>query len=80
MKAGYKVDERIDVHGLRREYACARYKELERELGREGRELNREETYRTRDGHVYDKVVLKKLSKALGLNREDVVVKHYLDR
>ena len=74
------VDERIDVHGLRREYARARYKELERELGREGRELSREESYITKDGHIYDKVILRELSKNLGHNREDVVVKHYLDR
>lgn len=74
------IDERIDVHGLRREYAKERYKELERELGREGRELSREESYITRDGHTYDRVILRELSKDLGHNREDVVVKHYLDR
>lgn len=68
-----RVPWRMDVHAYRREYASARYQELERTLPPSG------EIYRRRDGRVFDRGWLRIISQNLGHNREDVVARHYLD-
>lgn len=74
----YKITKSLDIHGLRAEAAKTLYMELEAE--RSPKKLTRKEEYRTRDGtgRVFDKRILKEVTKFLGHNRLDVAVKHYL--
>lgn len=68
-----RIPNRADIHSYRREYAMARYQELERE-GFGGREF-----YHRRDGRKLDREILAEVSKNLGHNRIDVVARHYID-
>ena len=71
------VNSKIDVHDLRADYAQAYYKSI----AREGKDVPLEERYCCRGdlkGHWYDKVALLEVSKALGHERENVIVSHYL--
>lgn len=89
------VVNRMDVHSYRREYAMARYRELqqmsERELEQEimRENLRKDEmeallklkgkTYNRQDGRAFEKFLLAIVSKNLGHNRIEVVARHYLD-
>lgn len=66
------VPNRLDVHALRREYAQRLYEELASCVEASGG------VYRTRDGRVYDRAVMRMVSENLGHSRLDVVAKHYL--
>lgn len=68
------VPNRADVHSYRREYAAARYRELEAEG-----KVATGELYRRRDGRKFDRGILLAVSRDLGHNRVDVVARHYLD-
>jgi integrase len=71
-----KVNNRIDEHSLRREYAQNYYNFLFKNLGE-----NIKYDYMTRDGtnRKFVRKVLRTVSNSLGHNRLDVIVKHYLD-
>lgn len=68
------VPNRADIHSYRREYAMARYRELEEEG-----KVATGELYRRRDGQKFDRGILLAVSRDLGHNRVDVVARHYLD-
>lgn len=74
-----KVLNRMDEHALRREYASLKYKEIENTFRESKIEIRGD--YHTRDGshRTLDRSILKEVSKNLGHNRINVVVKHYLD-
>lgn len=59
-----RIPVRADIHGYRREYAAARYQELA------GRPFDRKEINRD---------TIRQISQDLGHNREDVVIRSYLD-
>lgn len=72
-----KIPGSCDVHGYRREYATALYRQSARPID----QLERKDKYICRadkSGVIYDKQALMTVSKALGHNRTDVVVSHYL--
>jgi hypothetical protein len=71
-----KVNNRIDVHSLRRKFAQSFYNKLALEKGDSLRS-----DYFTRDGtkRRFDRGILRVVSNSLGHNRITVIVKHYLD-
>lgn len=72
------VPSHMDVHGCRRAYANALYKQLARSLG----ELTQTEKYSCRNdkrGVVYDRRAMMQVSRQLGHNRIAVIAGHYLD-
>lgn len=72
-----KINSHIDVHGIRREYAAARYIEIQSERESNSNRL-RKEVYCRRDGVVFERDILMQVSRDLGHNRVDVVARHYL--
>jgi len=85
-----KVPTRIDVHALRRQYAKALYldikdnKKLKDKLlknypSRANYEKNiKRDYYKDRDGNVHDRDAVYIVSQALGHNRLEVTITHYL--
>lgn len=72
-----KLPSNIDIHYYRSVYACKAY----RMLARPTEDVPPQKRYYCRGenkGKVYDKEALLKVSKALGHNRESVVVNNYL--
>lgn len=63
---------KFDEHAVRAQYAWRLYKEIE--------DLNRPREYllRRRNGEIFDKIALMKVSESVGHHRIDVMVKHYL--
>ncbi|GAA0067905.1 hypothetical protein UT300002_26880 [Clostridium perfringens] len=74
-----KVLNRMDEHALKREYASLKYKEIGNAFRESKIEIRGD--YHTRGGshRTFDRSILKEVSKNLGHNRINVVVKHYLD-
>lgn len=71
-----KVHDKLDVHGLRAEYACSIYRKYARSL----EECRKEEHYHCRGdqkGQKYDKTAMQKASEALGHSRVSVVASNY---
>ena len=80
-----KVPQNMDVHSYRREYAAEMYRTQQRHLQRtEGRVLEKlpsSELYHCRKdkaGIVYDKRIMRYVSRQLGHNRISVIAGHYL--
>lgn len=82
-----KIPKEIDVHALRREYAKNLYKDIteNRELRDtylkmypERSEKVKRDIYKDRDDNVYNRDDLYVITQALGHNRIDVSVTHYL--
>lgn len=72
------VPSHMDVHGCRRAYANALYKQLARPVG----ELTQKEKYICRNdkrGVVYDRRAMLQVSRQLGHNRISVIAGHYLN-
>lgn len=72
------VPSHMDVHGCRRAYANALYKQLTRPLS----ELTQKEKYICRNdkhGVVYDRRAMLQVSRQLGHNRVYVIAGHYLE-
>jgi len=86
-----RIPVRADIHSYRRDYAEERYREIERDPIQYERALERWEAwkhergydgpdeYRRRDGRVFDRAILLKVSRDMGHNRVDVIARHYLD-
>lgn len=75
-KVWAKVHDKLDVHGLRAEYACNIYRKYARPL----EECPKEESYHCRGdqkGQEYDRVAMQKASEALGHSRVSVVASNY---
>jgi len=72
---GRQYPARTPSHSFRREYAKEKYKEIE---NRERQLRPIENNYKTKDGRMFNREILKELSKQLGHNRIDVVANNYL--
>ncbi len=82
-----KNPDRIDVHGIRSMYACELYLAFARPITAikpsdrtMERDKSRPTRYRDRQGCVWDRAALLRVSASLGHNRSEVVVRHYLWR
>lgn len=73
-----RIPSRMDVHGYRREYAAARYREVRESVGKK-EFTHRGELYIRKDGTVFDREALREVSRDLGHQRVEVVARHYLD-
>jgi len=68
-----KIENRIDVHSYRREYAQALYRYCVENM------IDSNSTiYKSRDGREFSREALTIVSNALGHNRLEICVKHYL--
>lgn len=82
-----KIPDRIDVHGIRSMYACELYLAFARPIDMikpsdrtMEHDKSRPTRYRDRQGYVWDRAALLRVSSSLGHNRSEVVVRHYLWR
>ena len=66
-----RIPSHLDIHALRREYAQAYYHHLS------GRDLPPSVDQRLKSAD-YDETAVREVSRALGHNRKDVILKHYL--